>query len=129
MYSEKQLEYSDLILSTLYHNGGKMRESDVCDVLDDKYGEETVEPALQIQSLIETEGMIVRRGTYLVLTDWGRQAAETGFSACLDDQGRRAKEPVPVRLVEKRFLGLSRSVWYQIIGWSIGLIGVLVYFL
>lgn len=87
MYSEKQLEYSDLILSTLYHNGGKMRESDVCDVLDDKYGEETIDPALQIESLIVTEEMIVRDGAYLVLTEKGRMAGEVGLEKFLRHPG------------------------------------------
>ena len=80
MYSEKQLDYSDLILSTLYHNGGKMRESDLCDVLDEKYGEETVEPALQIQSLIVTEGLVQRDGAYLTLTKEGKKAARAGLA-------------------------------------------------
>lgn len=106
-----------------------MKESDVCDVLDEKYGEETIDPALQIESLIVPEEMIVRDGTYLVLTAKGRQAAEVGFSAYLDDQKQKAQEPVPMELVEKKFLGLSRSVWFHIVGWSIGLIGVLACFL
>ena len=83
MYSEKQMEYSELILSTLFNNGGRMKESDVCDVLDEKYGEETIEPALQIESLIVPEGMIVRDGTYPFLTAKGRQAAEAGFAKFL----------------------------------------------
>ncbi len=80
MYSKEQTEYSDLILSTIYTNGGRMLEYEVCDVLDEKYGEETVDPALQIESLIIPELMIVRDGTYLVLTDRGRSAAEKGFA-------------------------------------------------
>ena len=104
-------------------------ESDVCYVLDEKYGEETVDPALQIESLINPELMIVRDGTYLVLTGRGKSAAEMGFSAYLDYQKQKAQEPVPMELVEKKFLGLSRSVWFHIVGWLIGLIAVLAYFL
>ncbi len=86
MYSKQQLEYSDLILSTIYNNGGRMMESDVYDVLDGKYGEETVDPALQMESLIITEGLIVRDGSYLVLTEKGKKGAKDGFAKFLKKQ-------------------------------------------
>lgn len=77
------MEYSELILSTLFNNGGRMKESDVCDVLDEKYGEETIGPALQIESLIVTEGMIERDGAFLLLTKEGKNAARKGFGKYL----------------------------------------------
>ena len=86
MYSEKQMEYSELILSTLFNNGGRMKESDVCDVLDEKYGEETIDPALQIESLIVTEGIIERDGAFLLLTKEGKKAARKGFGKYLKRQ-------------------------------------------
>lgn len=94
MYSKEQLEYSDLILSTLFNNGGRMKESDLCDVLDEKYGEETIGPALQIESLIVTEQMIVREKAYLVLTKQGRKAAKSGLQKFLkrEDMLDRVRE-------------------------------------
>lgn len=94
MYSKEQLEYSDLILSTLFNNGGRMKESDLCDVLDEKYGEETIGPGLQIESLIVTEQMIVRGKAYLVLTKQGRKAAKSGLQKFLkrEDMLDRVRE-------------------------------------
>ena len=94
MYSKKAIEYSNVILSALAANDGKMRESDVLDILDEKYGEETDEPALQIESLIATEQMIVREKAYLILTKEGRKAAKSGLQKFLkrEDMLDRVRE-------------------------------------
>ena len=110
------MEYSDLILSTLYHNGGKMRESDMCDVLDEKYGEETIDPALQIESLIVTEEMIVRDGAFLVLTEKGRMAGEMGFEKFLrhPDGSRKTK-----KIVLEILIGVLASLIASALIWLI----------
>ena len=115
MYSKKQLEYSEVILSTLFNNGGRMKESDVCDVLDEKYGEETIDPVLQIESLIHTEGMIVKDGAYLLLTEKGRKAGAKTMREYLRGKVRDER-------IERwtRYLNFGKAVWWLIgglMGW------------
>jgi len=115
MYSKQQLEYSDMILSTIYNDGGRKLEYEVCDVLDSKYGEETVEPALQIETLIHTEGMIVKDGAYLVLTEKGKKAGAKSLKKYLR---RKAWDERIERW--SRYLNFGKAVWWLIgglMGW------------
>ena len=79
MYSKEQLEHSDFILKAMSENGGRMEKSDLAGLLDDKYGY-AIEPHLQLEQLIVTEGMIERQNAWLFLTKKGQEAARRGFA-------------------------------------------------
>ncbi len=79
MYSKEQIGHSDFILKTIAEKGGRMEKSDLAGLLDDKYGY-TVEPHLQLEQLIVTEGMIERQNAWLFLTKKGQEAARRGFA-------------------------------------------------
>ena len=87
MYSKEQLEHSDFILKAMSENGGRMEKSDLAGLLDDKYGY-AIEPHLQLEQLIITEGMIEREDAWLFLTKRGEKAAKSGFSKYLKRQDR-----------------------------------------
>lgn len=79
MYTKEQIEHSDFILKTMDKNGGRMENSDLAGLLDDKYGY-TLEPHLQLEQLIVTEGMVERKNAWLFLTKKGQDSAKRGFA-------------------------------------------------
>ena len=97
MYSKEQIGHSDFILKAMAENGGRMDKSDLAGLLDDKYGY-TVEPHLQLEQLIITEGMIERQNAWLFLTKKGQKAAQRGFCKYLrkQDMWERIKENADV---------------------------------
>ena len=85
MYSKEQLEYSDFILKAMSENGGRMEKSDLAGLLDDKYGY-AIEPHLQLEQLIITEGMIERENAWIFLTKSGIKASKVGFGKYITRQ-------------------------------------------
>lgn len=73
--------------------------------------------------------LIGGRGDFWFLTAEGKTAAAMGMKAYLQEQERKAQEPKKMMLLEKKFLGLSRSEWIAIVGIAIGLLGLLAGFL
>ena len=73
--------------------------------------------------------LIGGRGDFWFLTAEGKTAAAMGMKAYLQEQERKAQEPKKMMLLEKKFLGLSRSEWIAVVGIAIGLLGLLVGFL
>ena len=73
--------------------------------------------------------LVGRIGDMWYLSSEGRNAADMGFRAWLQEQERKALEPKKMILVEKKFLGLNRGEWIAIAGIAIGLLSFLAGFL
>ena len=82
MYSKEQTEQADFILKTLHDKGGSMEYSDMAHLLNDRYNYDDA-PFHLLKQLSDIDGLVIRNGNHLMLTQEGRKAAKRGTKAHL----------------------------------------------
>lgn len=108
MYTDEQIRQADAALKLLHGKSGFTYGHELWQVMSHAGKDANAMRSRMVKEL----GLISREGDNYQITEEGEKAYEMGFKAWLEERERKAQEPKKMMLLEKKFLGLSRSEWF-----------------